>query len=257
MDPHDPYFPHPYTGEAIARVETDNPDPALAKHMRELYDGEIRFTDEYIGKVEAKLRELGLWDDTMIVITADHGEEFHEHGGFWHGLTLYDEQIRVPLLIKWPKGMPGAPATERGHVSRHIDVAPTLLSRAGITPPAAMQGIDLATPVAERAEKDRMALAEEDHEGNVLRSLRTSEWKLIDANEGNPRGLPTEELFHVSVDPGETQNLSQQQTERVGKMRTQAEAKQEHARSQAASSGEAAELSDAQQEALKALGYAE
>ena len=86
-------------------------------------------------------------------------------------------------------------------------MAPTLLARAGITPPPAMQGIDLATPLAARAEKDRSLLAEEDHEGNVLRAVRTPEWKLIEANPGNPRGLPPEELFQVSADPGETRNL--------------------------------------------------
>ena len=192
------------------------------------------------------------------MLTADHGEEFHEHGGFWHGTTLYDEQIHVPLLIKWPKGAPGAPASMRGHLSRHLDLAPTLLARAGITVPAAMQGIDLATPSAERAEKDRMSLAEEDHEGNVLRALRTSQWKLIDANPGNPRGLAPEELFHVSSDPGETHDLS---GERSGPGRPdalgQAEAKQQLARSARRPHGEAAKLSGAQQEALRALGYAE
>ena len=175
------------------------------------------------------------------MLTADHGEEFHEHGGFWHGLTLYDEQIHVPLLIKWPKGAPGAPPAARGHVSRHIDVLPTLLARAGIAAPAAMQGIDLATPASERAEKDRMSLAEEDHEGNVLRALRTREWKLIEANPGNPRGLAPEELFHVAADPGETRNLIGEQGEQARALRAQADAQQQLARSRAASGGGAAE----------------
>jgi arylsulfatase A-like enzyme len=197
MDPHDPYFPHPYTGEGIARVEADNPDPSQAAHMRELYDGEIRFTDEHVGMVEAKLRELGIWDDTMIVITADHGEEFQEHGGWWHGTTLYEEQIHVPLLVKWPKSEVGAPARVTDHPVRHIDVAPTLLTLAGAPSPAGMQGKDLAVPMAKRSESERMHYAEEDHEGNVLHAIRTNTWKLIEANAGNPRGLPTEELFAI------------------------------------------------------------
>ena len=218
----------------------------------------MRYLDEHFAHLLAKLRELGLYDDSLIVLTADHGEEFHEHGGFWHGLTLYDEQIHVPLLIKWPKGAPAAPPSARGHISRLIDVAPTLLARAGITPPPAMQGIDLATPLAARAEKDRSLLAEEDHEGNVLRALRTPEWKLIEANPGNPRGLPPEELFQISADPGETRNLIGEQGARAQALRAQADAEQQLARSRAASGGgEAAKLSDAQQEALKALGYAE
>ncbi len=256
MDPHDPYFEHPYNGKAIARVANPNPSPALAAEMQRLYTGEVHYVDAHFADLLAKLRELGLYDDTLIALTGDHGEEFHEHGGFWHGLTLYDEQIHVPLLIKWPKGAPGAPPSMLDHLSRHIDVAPTLLARAGAPVPAAMQGIDLATPEAQRAEKDRMSLAEEDHEGNVLRALRTTEWKLIDANAGNPRGLPTEELFHVSADPGETKNVAPERADLVGEMRVQADAKQQLARSKAAG-GEAAKITDTQQEALKALGYAQ
>ena len=181
--------------------------------MQRLYTGEVRYLDENFAKLLAKLRELGLYDDALIVLTADHGEEFHEHGGFWHGLTLYDEQIHVPLLIKWPKGAPGAPPSARGHLARHIDVAPTLLARAGITPPAAMQGIDLVTP-RRRARR----------EGPPRRSPRKTtratccarcgrpKWKLIEANPGNPRGLAPEELFQVAADPGETRNLIGEQT---------------------------------------------
>jgi arylsulfatase A-like enzyme len=257
MDPHDPYFEHPYDGKAIARVANPNPNPALAAEMQRLYTGEVRYLDQHFAQLQAKLRELGLYDDALIVLTADHGEEFHEHGGFWHGLTLYDEQIHVPLLIKWPRGAPGAAPVARGHLSRHIDVAPTLLAHAGVTPPAAMQGIDLATPVSQRAGKDLSSLAEEDHEGNVLRALRTPEWKLIEANPGNPRGLAPEELYQVSADPGETRNRIGEQPEQARALRAQADAEQQLARSRAAGGGEAAKLSDAQQEALKALGYAE
>jgi arylsulfatase A-like enzyme len=134
---------------------------------------------------------------------------------------------------------------------------PTLLARAGIAAPEAAQGIDLATEASERAEKDLMSLAEEDHEGNVLRSLRTAEWKLIEANPGNPRGLAPQEIFHVIVDPGERQNLIGEQAEQARMLRVHADASQEFARSRALNGGGAATLSDAQQEALKALGYAE
>ena len=90
----------------------------------------------------------------------------------------------------------------------------------------------------------------------MLRALRTTEWKLIDANPGNPRGLPPEELFQVSADPGETQNVAPERAALAGEMRAQAEAKQQLARSKAAG-GEAAKITETQQEALKALGYAQ
>ncbi len=100
----------PTTARAIARVTNDHPDPSLAPEMQRLYQGEIGYLDAQLARLWEKLRALGIYDDTLIVLTADHGEEFHEHGGLWHGLTLYDEQMHVPLLVKWPKGAAaGAP----------------------------------------------------------------------------------------------------------------------------------------------------
>lgn len=253
MDPHDPYFAHPYDGKAIARVAGD-PAPSLAAEMLDLYRGEIAYLDDQIARLVERLKQDGVYDSSLIVVTADHGEEFHEHGGWWHGLTLYDEQIHVPLLVKWPRGHPEAPARVEG-LARTIDVVPTILGRVGATIPPSMQGIDLLTPTSQRDEKDRLHLAEEDHEGNVLRALRTENWKLIEANEGNPRGLPAHELFDVAQDPGETRNLHQQRTETASELRQKLDAGQEFARSQAIEGGAAAELSDSQREALKALGY--
>ena len=207
MDPHDPYFVHPYNGEGIARVSNQNPDPELAAEMQRLYQGEIEYLDGNFGKLLAKLRSLDLYDNSVIVLVSDHGEEFQEHGGWWHGLTLYDEQIAVPLLVKWADGARGAPSVS-DRVGRLIDVAPTLISQAGAQAPDSMQGVDLAADPSMLTPKDKQVFAEEDHEGNVLWSLRTRDWKLIQANPDNPRGLPDQELFQVGIDPGETVNLS-------------------------------------------------
>jgi arylsulfatase A-like enzyme len=207
MDPHDPYFVHPYNGEGIARVSNQNPDPALAEEMHRLYVGEIEYLDGNFGKLLAKLRQTGVYDDTVIMLVADHGEEFQEHGGWWHGLTLYDEQIAVPLLVKWAEGDRAAPPVS-GRVGRLIDVVPTLLARAGASATKAMQGVDLSVDESLLPPKDLQVFSEEDHEGNALWSLRTREWKLIQANPDNPRGLPEQELFRVATDPQETRNLA-------------------------------------------------
>jgi arylsulfatase A-like enzyme len=94
MDPHDPYFPHPYDGHAIARVDTPRPDPARAKELSDLYDGEIVFLDRHLGEFLDHLKARGLYDDALSCSRGSR-EEFHEHGGWWHGTTLYDEQIRI------------------------------------------------------------------------------------------------------------------------------------------------------------------
>ncbi|MEZ4332480.1 MAG: sulfatase-like hydrolase/transferase [Myxococcota bacterium] len=204
MDPHDPYFEHPYNGVGVARVSLPDPDPALAERLAALYRGEIEYLDAHFGELLAKLEAMGVWDETLIAVTADHGEEFAEHGGFWHGLTLYDEQIHVPLMIKWPRGDAGPDAGATTGLARSIDVAPTLIAAAGLEVPDAMQGIDLRRAFDARAEKDRQVFSEEDHEGNVLWSLRTTDEKLIVANEHNPRGLPPRQYFDVANDPHET-----------------------------------------------------
>jgi arylsulfatase A-like enzyme/uncharacterized membrane protein YbhN (UPF0104 family) len=256
MDPHDPYFRHPYNGHAIARVGNRNPDPRLVAEMRELYRGEIEYLDRNFARLLEKVRELGLWDRTLIVLTSDHGEEFQDHGGFWHGLTLYDEQVRVPLIVKWagpgPRPADGAP----GHPVGLLDVAPTLLARAGAAVPPSFQGVDLAIGPAERPARSRVLFAEEDHEGNVLRALRAEGWKLLEANPGNPRGLAPTELFHVERDPGERNDLSGEAAERVAELRRHADAQQELARSQSVGGG-TAELSASEEEALRQLGYVE
>ena len=225
--------------------------------MRELYEGEIAFTDEHVARIEKHLRELGIWDETMIVITADHGEEFLDHGDWWHGKTLYEEQIAVPLLVKWPKGQVVAPPRADDHPARHKDVVPTILARAGAAIPPGMQGRDLAVPFAERNEAERMHYAEEDHEGNVLRAIRTQEWKLIEANEGNPRGLAPVELFAIGRDRAEKENVAAAKPDVTAEMRQHADAQGQLAASQAVQQGEQAKLTKEECEKLRVLGYVE
>lgn len=255
MDPHDPYFEHPYDGYGIARASHQHPDPSMSEEMRRLYVEEIEYLDGHFGRFLDHLREIGAYDDTVIVLVSDHGEEFGEHGGFWHGLTLYDEQIRVPLLVKWARDARGAPPDARGHQARLVDVAPTLLARAGAPVPAAMQGLDLAMDLADRSDADRMVFSEENHEGNVLRALRTTRWKWLEANEGNPRGLPTEALFEVSRDPGETANRVDEQPDLAREMRSHADGQQLLAEKGKVGEESAAELSASERAYLEALGY--
>jgi arylsulfatase A-like enzyme len=257
MDPHDPYFAHPYDGTGIARAGNQHPDPALAEEMHRLYLGEIAYLDERFGEFLAKLRTLGLEDDTLIALVSDHGEEFYEHGGWWHGTTLYDEQIAVPFLVKWSRHAGLANGEGDGEIARMLDVAPTLIARTGARPPDGMQGIDLVERLSRRGERERLIYAEEDHEGNVLRAVRSEDWKWIEANEGNQRGLPVEELFHVGKDPDESENLAESTAWVVQELRDHADAQERLAESRAVEGGGEADLSEQEIETLRALGYLE
>jgi arylsulfatase A-like enzyme len=136
LDPHGPYWPPPEYADAVARRPLE--DKSLSRYdrgaiLRARYEAEVRYVDDELGRI---LRILERRPNAVVIISSDHGEEFLEHGGFDHGHTVYEELLRVPLIMKFP---------ERGHgeietpVST-IDVGPTILDYLGIEAPASMQG---------------------------------------------------------------------------------------------------------------------
>jgi arylsulfatase A-like enzyme len=110
--------------------------PADLEHLLALYDGEIRYTDDEMGRVLDHLSARGALANTLVVVTSDHGEEFLEHGSWEHQKTLYGEVIRVPLVVRGP----GVPARREPAPVSLLDVAPTVLAWAGLPAPASFQG---------------------------------------------------------------------------------------------------------------------
>ena len=104
-------------------------DDDSIRRAEKLYNGEIAFTDHEIGRLLDGLRDSGLAEHTIVVFTADHGEEFLDHGGVAHGHTMYDELVRIPLIVAWPGQL--EPRTVAATVG-HVDLAPTLCELAGI-----------------------------------------------------------------------------------------------------------------------------
>jgi arylsulfatase A-like enzyme/uncharacterized membrane protein YbhN (UPF0104 family) len=204
MDCHDPYFRHPFDGYGISQRANPNPDSSMTSEMKALYKGEVKYWDNAFRNLMKGLKDRKLYENTLIAVTSDHGEEFGEHGGFWHGTTLYDEQLRVIFIVKYPLSA-GIGGGEVGAWMRLIDVAPLIIKTVGLTIPKEMQGAPapngMYTPV----------FSEEDHMGNVLTSIRHvengNEIKLIQANKDNPRGLDPLELYRTDRDPSETENL--------------------------------------------------
>ncbi|MBN1483135.1 MAG: flippase-like domain-containing protein [Chloroflexia bacterium] len=253
MDPHDPYMEHPYSGLGYARAENQDPDPAMAETFSQLYDGEIRYLDGHLGRLFDWLRQAGLYENTLIILTGDHGEEFQEHGGWWHGLTLYGEQVEVPLIVKYPGG--ARAGTLEGEFARSLDIAPTVLDVLGLPLPESWQGRSLWS----ETEAPTYVFAEEDHEGNIIHMVQQGEHKWIRANEGNPRGLPTQELFDLAADPHEQHNLvatesQAEQTELDDTMNTLLESAIVKAAANRVAA-EAGELDAATEEQLRNLGY--
>ena len=211
MDPHDPYMSAEEEGVGYAMLELGmNPDPGqyLDAFVR-AYEDEVEVLDAKLGELFDGLRRHGLYEPSVIILTADHGEELYEHQGWWHGTTHYDEVMHVPLLIKLPGGKLGGRAN--GAFARHLDLAPTILELCGMSVPEAMSGRPLIARDGRFLNDDiTHVFAESDFTGAVLQSQRSAGCKAIRANVGNPRGLKQREFYDLAQDPGERYNRSGQ-----------------------------------------------
>lgn len=207
MDPHDPYRDPDRPGHGYARVRMEDPDPEKFKDkLVRAYSYEVEFADAQIGRLIEGLKSRGLYEDALIVFTADHGEEFHEHGGWWHGLSLYDEQIAVPLIMKLPGN--ATKGNSNPGIARSLDIAPTIAELAGAKKSDRWQGIPLFTTDLQPGNgPTEKAYAHLNFEGIELRALRTQDRKLIQSNE-NKRKYPALSFFDMVADPGEQVNLA-------------------------------------------------
>lgn len=180
--------------------------PALMQRAHRLYQGEVAFADAEIGRLAAGIEARGLAERTALVVTADHGEEFLDHGGYEHGHTLYDELLHVPLIVSWPGTVP-----ERTRVEAAVglvDLAPTVCGIAGQPPPRRASGQDLLSLTRGEVRRPAPLLAHGNMWGPPLSSLREGEYKLIRGADGR------DELYHAAVDPGETHDLAALEPER-------------------------------------------
>lgn len=185
----DPDYEGDLTGESLASnpAISQQMDRRDLEHLIALYDGEIRFTDDHLRLIFEALDSRGLMDDTLTVITADHGEEFFEHGGKGHRRTLFDEMIRVPLIAHWPGQLSSGTVVE--DQVRLIDIMPTLAAAAGLAGDLKTQGRDL-NPLFRGAELPAVtALSELTVDGNSLRALRTEKQKLLQRDDVVPGWL--------------------------------------------------------------------
>ena len=219
--------------------------PKDVDHIVRAYDAELRSADEAIGRLVAWLQANSLYDETLIVVTSDHGEEFGEHGWMgWHAHSLYDELLRVPLLIKFP-GSRFAGAAD-GRQARGIDVAPTVLAALGIVAPESFAGRDLGLGLA-GSDESPAAVSMHDVPGDVpLWSIRTANWKL--------KRVGRESLFDLVADPGERRNVVAQHSRVATALRSLGLGLLEE---RARREGSTAQPTRRTQQQLRELGYVE
>ena len=152
--------------------------PRDREHLVALYDGEIRFTDRNLKSLLALLEHQRSDHARLLVVTGDHGEEFFEHGGKGHQSSLFDEQVRIPMIWNWPGKIP-RDTLVRDPV-RIIDIMPTLLAVAGVEKPPSMQGRSLWPLLTGKPLPEEPALLELLVDKNDVRALRHPESKIIE-----------------------------------------------------------------------------
>jgi choline-sulfatase len=166
------------------------------------YNASVGATDSAVGKLIASLRASKLFADTLIVIAADHGESLGAHGEETHGVFLYDETIRVPLLLKLPQNQnAGRRVTARADL---VDIAPTILEIAGVPIPSQMQGQSLQRIAKANTDQPVYSISMFPRQAfgwSALESWRAGKFLYIKA--------PKPELYDLSADPGATRNLAQ------------------------------------------------
>ena len=182
-------------------------DDELRKLMVALYDAEIRELDYHFNSLLKYMEDEGYLENTIVVITSDHGEEFLEHGGTLHKQTLYTEVLEVPLLVYYPQMI--RPQLIRTRVS-NIDIFPTILSLAGIDVPEGIDALDLLPLIEGEREFERdyvisQRYAREEHGESYLQAITESEWKLIEVTPERERLRNS--LYYIQSDFKEKKNL--------------------------------------------------
>lgn len=243
-DPHDPYLEHPLKSFQINTEARWNVNTLV-----ERYDGEIRFFDQVFQELVALIEERDLANRTIIVLVADHGEEFLDHGQWTHTKTLFEELIHVPLIIRFPGGM--GKGLRIKTVVRTIDIAPTLLETLGIPVPAEMEGDSLLPIIRGEDDRDRPAVSQTQTALYSMDCLVRPPFKYIERVES---GEVVRSLYDLEEDPKEKENLASDRNHVMESMRQEL-----HAFPIAVEEEDLDEdiqpMDDLMKERLKALGY--
>jgi arylsulfatase A-like enzyme len=227
MDPHAPYFPKSealeYMGDGHITADearylnsywcrSDLGQKRLEKKrddIIELYDAGIRWADEQIRRLTERLVELNLWDQCAMAVTADHGEEFLDHGGRFHApVKLTEELIHVPLLMR----VPGVAHAEVEHPTSLVNLAPTLLEALDIPAPADFRGRSCWAKVEPANQRPAITEAVHGCSNPFHRESRTGS-RLLAARQGNLKlvvdfSSGAEQLFDLNSDPHESSPLA-------------------------------------------------
>jgi len=213
-DPHggSAHPPDDILREMVPNFDPEAPGKLKPEERLAYYAAQVHMVDRQFGRLAEHLKAEDRWDDTVVVVTADHGEGLGQHG--WHAhRILYQEQIRLPLLMHGP----GIPSGRRiDDLVRSIDITPTILDAVDVAPRGPLEGVSLLPLLRGEPSEPLVAYAEQLNaldlnakmverrpSADFLHVVMTKDWKLI--HRPNPRW--GDELYHIATDPHETRNL--------------------------------------------------
>ncbi|MCK5596985.1 MAG: sulfatase-like hydrolase/transferase [Candidatus Eisenbacteria sp.] len=275
MEPHLPYAPPApfdkvydpdYQGEritepplpsgltAVPYSEGSELAPEEFRNLVAQYDGSISYVDQEIERLLEGLRSRDLAERTLVIITADHGEELYDRGGWSHGHTVNEELVKVPMILWCPSLVPGGQVAEG--VVRHVDIMPTIFGAVGHDSDSTavwLEGVDLWPCVSGGSglPVGLPALSEVYSSGSCARSLRVGPHKIIQELSGSDAEY---QLFDLSTDPGERRDLSVSRPELLQSMRAELEQMISDSESKKAAV-RAGVVDEATKERLESLGY--
>jgi arylsulfatase A-like enzyme len=238
IDPHAPYDPpdryrtmtgawpffYPYPGGERWGIPILGPDHFVPEEHRDyvtdLYKGEVRYIDEFMGRLMGYLEDAGVAENTLVVFTSDHGEELWEHGEFGHGQSVHGEQMHVPLVLRGP----GIATQRLGGWTSQIDLIPTLAGLLDMEPEDAWQGRDLSSVLRGKADLPAPPPVFAQATNNKCypwpqQMVIDGDWKLIRENGSDERML-----YNLSADPDEQNDLSAAHPKRVADLEAQLDA---------------------------------
>jgi arylsulfatase A-like enzyme len=261
---HCPYNPPPQYAEKFASWYEGSLDPTGKcgdnyynkqtltaediRYIRDLYAGSVNFVDDFIGRLINQLKSLGIYDETMIILLADHGESLGERAYVGHNF-LYEVQLRIPLILH----IPGFDAKRIDDPVMAVDLMPTIFELLGLGRAFPFQGRNLL-PVIEgggKIEEDRVLIAEQ----NTRMRVRKGDWTCIFSRTGDP----TDELYNVADDPEQLKNRAKEKPEKVKEMKQfyaqMLDSSKEISAKFILGASSRPELDEATKEQLEALGY--
>lgn len=236
-DPHRPYTPRrPFSERFVTGREPNTvnfsvviptsrgkevypQEPSGVEYTVAQYDGAVADFDQAFGEIMEEMERLSYVDDTLLILTADHGESLGEHRIYFRHAGAFEPTMHVPLILRYPPRLPKG--RRRPQLTEHVDIAPTVLAFAGVKGAKGMAGLDLTDVALGEPATTREVAFGHTPNPDLRRSARTERYKFIQHIKGCPReeAWPEEELYDLASDPGENHNLIREQPDIAKRMR--------------------------------------